>query len=274
MENIEIEKNQTINDQFYMINAGKELEKNILLPNRNSNNDININNLKPDNNYNYNENQNRIITDNNIKENINLEKEVKELKISLTNFEENYGYISPYHDDIIIKLKEKKQIQNLDLDICHKIYELYKNKYYNDCYDLWSLYGFKPLLFLSPEENYEILRHLTKVKDDLYRRKYLLNNLDNFNLFNDNNYNFETGISFEPLKKIKNLKLKERPSNNIINNSSYNINNYSGMNNDIIININNESVRTLNDDIVKQKINQNNLMLEELKKKVFNYSYN
>ena len=202
MKNI---KSQEITDLdlFYMINAGKELEKNLIsssdkLPNKKS-----IKNNVDDN------------------KNKNLEKEVNKLKNSLEFFEEKFGYISPYHDDIINKKKEKKVIQNLTLDISQKINELYENKYYNDCYDLWNIYGFKPLLHLSPEENYELLRHLTKIKDDLYRRKYILKNLDNYNLFNDYNCYFETGISFKNIKDKENKDINPKENfNNRMNNEN------------------------------------------------------
>ena len=263
---MENENSQTTTDLFYMINAQKELFNNLIDQSKS----INSKNISIDKNYNYNVKDNYKFKD--LKNNTNLETEVENLKISLTSFEENYGYVSPYHDDIINKLKEKKQSHNLTIEISQKIYELYQKKYYNDCYDLWSIFGFKPLLYLSPEENYEILRHLTKVRDDFCRRKNLLKNLENFNLFNDNNYNFETGISFKNIRTNKNPKTKTSFFNN--NNSIYN---ESAIKNDIDININvsNNNNRTYNnEDIVKQKIDQNNLMLEELKRKVLNYSYN
>ena len=137
-------------------------------------------------------------------ENINLESEVKNLKQSLFSFEENNGYISPYHDDIISKKKEKKVSKKLTMEISEKIYELYQKKYYNDCYDLWSLYDRKPLLNLSAKENFEILRHLTKVRDEYLQRKNILDNLDKINYFDDNNYQFETGINFGLDKTNKN----------------------------------------------------------------------
>ena len=237
----ENKNSQALTDLFYMLNAGKELEKNFISPNINKS--INYINKEKENNNNK-ENQNN---------NIDLKKEVIELKNTIITFEEKYGYNSPYHDDIINKLKQKKGIQNLTNEIAQKIIELYENKYYNDCYDLWNIYGFKPLFIITPEENYEILRHLTKVKNELYKRKKLLNNLENFNLFNDNsNVYFETGFSF---KQINNKNLN-------------NENNFSKKNN-----INNESFKTYNDDIVKQKIKENNLLLEEIKKRNLNYSY-
>ena len=226
MENINA---QEVTDLFYMINAGKELENNLISENKNENEkDTNNKTI----NKNHNDNKNK-----------NLEKEVKKLKNSLEFFEEKYGYVSPYHDDIINKMKEKKVCQSLSLDISQKIYELYENKYYNDCYDLWNIYGLKPLLHLSPEENYEMLRHLTKIRDDLIRRKYILQHLDNYNVFNDYNCYFETGISFRQNKdkENKNLNLKDKYNNN---------NNYIQLNDN---NINNEM--TYNENIVKQKIN-------------------
>jgi hypothetical protein len=233
-------------DLFYMINAGKELEKNLMSSSdKPSNKQLNINNVD--------DNKNK-----------NLEKEVKKLKNSLEFFEEKFGYISPYHDDIINKKKEKKVIQSLTLDISQKIYELYENKYYNDCYDLWNIYGFKPLLHLSPEENYEILRHLTKIKDDLYRRKYILKNLDNFNVFNDYNCYFETGISFRNIKDKENKDLN--PKENYNNNNAY-----------LQLSNNNNNVnyeRMSNENIVNQKMNKNNEILEDIKKQVLNFSNN
>jgi len=271
---MENENTQTTTDLFYMINAQKELFNDLINQSKNIN--INNNNISIDKNYNYNYYDNNISKSNKfngLKNNTNLETEVENLKISLKSFEENYGYVSPYHDDIINKLKEKKQSHNLTIEISQKIYELYQKKFYNDCYDLWSIFSFKPLPYLSPEENYEILRHLTKVRDDFCRRKNLLKNLENFNLFNDNNYNFETGISFKPIRTNKNTKNKTSFFNN--NNNNYN---ESGIKNEIDIKINfsnnNDNNRTYNnEEIIKQKIDQNNLMLEELKRKVLNYSY-
>ena len=266
---MENENGQNTTDLFYMTNAQKELFNNLISQNKN----INNSNISIDKNYIYNYNVKDKYKFKDLKNNTNLETEVENLKISLASFEEKYGYISPYHDDIINKLKEKKQSHNLTIEISQKIYELYQKKYYNDCYDLWSIFGFKPLPYLSPEENYEILRHLTKVRDDFCRRKNLLKNLENFNLFNDNNYNFETGISFKPIRTNKNTKTKTSFFNNN-NNSNCN---ESAIKNDIDININvsNNNNRTYsNEEIVKQKIDQNNLILEELKRKVLNYSYN
>ena len=90
------------------------------------------------------------------------------------------------------------------MEISQKIYELYQNKYYNDCYDLWNLFDMKPLLNLSAKENFEILRHLTKVRDEYINRKNILDNLNKFNFFDDNNYQFETGINFEINNNNKN----------------------------------------------------------------------
>ena len=170
---MENENSQTTADLFYMINAQKELFNNLIDQSKSIN-------ISIDKKYNYNVKDNYKFKD--LKNNTNLETEVENLKISLTSFEENYGYVSPYHEDIINKLKEKKQSHNLTIEISQKIYELYQKKYYNDCYDLWSIFGFKPLLYLSPEENYEILRHLTKVRDDFCRRKNLLKNLELSNI--------------------------------------------------------------------------------------------
>ena len=151
-------------------------------------------------------------TKNKLLENINLETEVKNLKQTLSSFEENNGYISPYHEDIINKKKEKKVPKKITVDISEKVYELYKNKYYLDCYDLWSLYNMKPLLNLSSKENFEMLRHLTKIKDEFLIRKKILSNLDKFNFFDDNNYQFETGIDFNLNKNDinkRNINIKE-----------------------------------------------------------------
>ena len=252
--NQENKNGQVITDLFYMIKAGKDLEEQFNTPNQKS-----INN-KNSNYGNYNNKK----TENNLNENNNLEEEVNKLKDIIISFEEKYGYISPYHDDIINKLKEKKVIQNLSNEISQKIYELYQDKYYIDCYDLWSIYGFKLLYNISTEQNFEILSHLTKVKNEFSRRKNILQNLDNFNLFNDNNIYFETGISFKQINNKNNLKNNKR--------SLYN----KDINNDIAnkINENNVSFKTYNDNINKQKYKYDNLLLEELKKRNLNYSYN
>ena len=261
MEKItENKNNQIIKDLFFMINAEKQLNNNLNIPHK-----IHINNNKSNNIYNENIKINNFSKE--LKENKDLENEVKNLKNILITFEENYGYISPYHDDIINKLKEKKGIQNLTNEISQKIYELYQNKYYTDCYDLWSIYGFKPLLKLSPEENYEILRHLTQVKDELFNRKNLINNLDNFNIFNDNNGYFDTGILF---KSIRNNKEKFKNNESSFDYSK-DINNNFIKNN---INKNNVNSMLYNDDFIKQELNDKILKIENLKNKELNYSYN
>ncbi len=174
---MEIENPQLISDLFFMVNASEDVSKNF--------SKYRIPNIKDKS------------TKNKLLENINLETEVKNLKQTLLSFEENNGYISPYHDDIINKKNEKKVAKKLTMEMSEKIYELYQQKYYNDCYDLWSLYDKKPLLNLSAKENFEVLRHLTKIRDEYLQRKNILNNLDKLNYFDDNNYQFETGINFE-----------------------------------------------------------------------------
>lgn len=250
--NPDYKNSQNLTDLFYMLNAGKELEKNYISPNNNPiNRYINyINQQKEKNDSMINKNNNN-----------DLKKEIHELKNTIISFEEKYGYNSPYHDDIINKLKEKQSIKDLTNEISQKIYELYEKKFYNDCYDLWSIYNFKLLYNISPEENYEILRHLTKIKNELFRRQMILNNLENFNLFNDNNVYFENGISFRQMHDLKNFKN---------NNDNYNQeNNFSKAKN----NLNNESFKTYNGDIIKRKIIENDLLLQEIKKRKLNYSF-
>ena len=186
---MEIKNPQLISDLFFMLNASEDLSENF--------NQSQLPNIKNES------------TKSKLLENINLETEIKNLKQTLSSFEENYGYISPYHDDIINKKREKKVPQKITMDISEKIYELYKNKYYIDCYELWKLYNLKPLLNLSSKENFEILRHLTKIKDEYLQRKNILRNLDNFNFLDDNNYQFETGINFDLNKSDNKNKRNE-----------------------------------------------------------------
>ena len=173
---MEFENPQLISDLFFMVNASEDLSHN-----------FNKSKIPSSSNK---SKKNQIL------ENINLESEVKKLKESILSFEENNGFISPYHEDIINKKNEKKMPKKMTVDISQKIYELYQHKYYNDCYDLWNLYGLKPLINISAKENFEMLRQLTKVRDELLQRKIILNNLEKFNFFDDNNYQFETGINF------------------------------------------------------------------------------
>ena len=86
----------------------------------------------------------------------------------------------------------------------------------------------KPLYDISGEENFEILRHLTKVKDAYLKRKKIINNLEKFNYFDDNNYTFETGINFENNKNDIIKDNKKRKDINIINqnNESFRTHNY------------------------------------------------
>ena len=201
---MEYENPQLISDLFFMLNASQDLEKNISQAKINAS----VGNEK-----------------NKLLEKINLESEIKKLKSSLSSFEENYGYISPYHDDILTTKKDKKISKILTKEISNKIYELHEKKYYNDCYDLWSLYDMKPLYNISAEENFEILRHLTKVKDAYLKRKKIINNLEKFNYFDDNNYTFETGINFENNKNDIIKDNKKRKDIIIINqnNESFNL---------------------------------------------------
>ena len=109
MKNNPQDKNsQTLSDLFYMLNAGKELEKNYFSPNNKSiNRYINyINKEKEKNESMINKNNNN-----------NLKEEIEELKNTIISFEEKYGYNSPYHDDIINKLKEKQSIKDLTIEI-------------------------------------------------------------------------------------------------------------------------------------------------------------
>ena len=174
---MDLENPQLISDLFFMLNASQDLSKNF-----EQHQILNSSNKT---------------TKNKLLENINLESEINNLKQSLSSFEENYGYNSPYHDDIMRKKKEKKLPKKLTMELSQKIYELYQNKYYNDCYELWNLFDLKPLLNISSKENFEILRHLTKVRDEYINRKNILDNLDQFNYFDDNNYQFDTGINFD-----------------------------------------------------------------------------
>ena len=216
---------QELIDLFYMIKAGKELETKFIPKKK----------TKIINNKEKKENKRQI------QPHSPLEKEVNDLKNAILSFEEKYGYISPYHDDIVRKLNEKKTVKKITADISKKIMELYQKKYYNDCYDLWSIYEFKPLLGVSPEENFEILRNLTKVKDEISQRKNLIDNLDNYNLFNENNTFFEDGIFFSKIHDDKGGK----------NNS--------------------EHIRGSKDNsIIKEQINDDNLLLEEMKRRELN----
>ena len=181
---MDLENPQLISDLFFMLNASQDVSQNF--------------------NQHQIQNSSNKATKSKLLENINLENEIKNLKQSLTSFEETYGYNSPYHDDIMSKKNEKKVPKKITMEISQKIYELYQNKYYNDCYDLWNLFDMKPLLNLSAKENFEILRHLTKVRDEYINRKNILDNLDKFNFFDDNNYQFETGINFEINNNNKN----------------------------------------------------------------------
>ena len=217
---------QELTDLFYMIKAGKELETKFIPKKK----------TKIINNKEKKENKRQI------QPHSPLEKEVNDLKNAILSFEEKYGYISPYHDDIVRKLNEKKTVKKMTADISKKIMELYQKKYYNDCYDLWSIYEFKPLLGVPPEENFEILRNLTKVKDEISQRQNLIDNLDNYNLFNENNTFFEDGIFFskihDDVKGGKNNSEHRRGSKE--------------------------------NSIIKEQINDDNLLLEEIKRRELN----
>ena len=193
---MDLENPQLISDLFFMLNVSQDISQNF------EQHQIQSSSNKT--------------TKNKLLENINLENEINNLKQSLSSFEEKYGYNSPYHDDILQKKKEKKVPKKLTIELSQKIYELYQNKYYNDCYELWNLFDMKPLMNLSPKENFEILRHITKVRDEYINRKNILDNLDKFNYFDDNDYQFDTGINFGvDINNKQNLRNNNKYNNEI-----------------------------------------------------------
>lgn len=206
--------------------------------------------------------------DKNVNKKIVLEKQIKDLKTCLINFESIYNFISPYHEDIQEKLKEKQKIQKIPEEITKKIKELYDNKYYLDCYNLWKIYAFQKLPNVPGKDNFEMFRHLTKIKDIFNYRDLILENLDKINIFSDLNYHFNNDF---PLKTKR------------YENSNYTIDSYSiddkkkrteegksGHSNFYNNNSNlSESIFT-NKEIYKQKQSENDLLLKCLKGKMIN----
>lgn len=209
--------NVLLTDLAYMINLSKELEKDIIsdknqqtsinfniLQNTNSDNINNSNNI-----FNQNQQENQISNLENEVKNINedntaLINEIENLTQAILNFEQNNGFNSDFHDDIMIKLSKNQKINKMSLDISQKIYDLYSNKFYLDAYFLWKIYGFKQLLQVSPEENFAIFQHLANIMDNYYQIRNILKNIGEYDYFSENEMRFSKGLG---------LKLKENKIN-------------------------------------------------------------
>ena len=230
--------NVLLTDLAYMINLSKELEKDIVSPtneqtinfnilqNHNSDTIKNFNS----NSLNQNRDENQIINiENEIEkineDNIELTNEIKNLTQAILNFEQNNGFNSDFHDEIMRKLSKNQKINKMNLDISNKIYDLYTNKFYLDSYFLWKIYGFKQLIQISPEENFAIFQHLTKIMDNYYQIRNILKNIEGYDFFSENDIHFNKGLG---------LNLKENEINNnklLLQNISHRIKNLLLVNN-------------------------------------------
>ena len=152
---------------------------------------------------------------NNNEEKIILERQLRGLKYILSHLEKNYDFTSQYHDTL--SFENEKDISE---EISKQIINLYINKQFNNCYNLWKKFDFKMLIGVSPERSFDMLKYLNKIRDRYEKRIDVINKInlinleekeDNYNnnsLFKNNKYDFGNDGQLVN-NKIFNSKLKE-----------------------------------------------------------------
>ena len=173
---------ELIEDINFMINNSKEIEN--LLSDKGR---VNLNNKLMNNNQHkvdmkYEEKifflEKQISKINN--EKVNLENQIYELKNLMNQFQLNYSSISPLFEEENDSLLKPNKIQKINSEISDQINQLFSNKLFNECYDLWKKYNFQLLTNSSVDRNFEILVYLLKLKDrNNKKNKNYDNNLSN-----------------------------------------------------------------------------------------------
>ena len=111
-------------------------------------------------------------------EKIQLENQIFELKNLMNQFQLNYASVSPLSEeenDLLIKPNKVKKIND---EVSDQINQLFSNKLFNECYELWKKYNFQLLTNLSNERSFEILVYLLKLKDRNNKKENKKNNED------------------------------------------------------------------------------------------------
>ncbi len=117
-------------------------------------------------------------------EKIQLENQIFELKNLMNQFQLNYASVSPLSEeenDLLIKPNKVKKIND---EVSDQINQLFSNKLFNECYELWKKYNFQLLTNLSNERCFEILVYLLKLKDRNNKKENKKNNED-INIINN-----------------------------------------------------------------------------------------
>ena len=117
-------------------------------------------------------------------EKIQLENQIFELKNLMNQFQLNYASVSPLSEeenDLLIKPNKVKKIND---EVSDQINQLFSNKLFNECYELWKKYNFQLLTNLSNERSFEILVYLLKLKDRNNKKENKKNNED-INIINN-----------------------------------------------------------------------------------------
>ena len=135
-------------------------------------------------------------------EKIQLENQILELKKLMNQFQLNYAsfsHLSEEENDLIIK---PNKVEKINDEVSDQINQLFSNKLFNECYELWKKYNFQLLTNLSNERSFEILVYLLKLKDRNNKKENKKNNED---------ININNNLSDEARKK--NCEIVELLSN-------------------------------------------------------------
>ena len=135
-------------------------------------------------------------------EKIQLENQIFELKNLMNQFQLNYASVSPLSEEENNLLIKPNKVEKINDEISDQINQLFSNKLFNECYELWKKYNFQLLTNLSYERSFEILVYLLKLKDRNNKKENKKNNED---------ININNNLSDEARKK--NCEIVELLSN-------------------------------------------------------------
>ena len=102
----------------------------------------------------------------------------------MNQFQLNYAsfsHLSEEENDLIIK---PNKVEKINDEVSDQINQLFSNKLFNECYELWKKYNFQLLTNLSNERSFEILVYLLKLKDRNNKKENKKNNED-INIINN-----------------------------------------------------------------------------------------
>ena len=117
-------------------------------------------------------------------EKIQLENQIFELKNLMNQFQLNYASVSPLSEEENNLLIKPNKVEKINDEISEQINQLFSNKLFNECYELWKKYNFQLLTNLSNERSFEILVYLLKLKDRNNKKENKKNNED-INIINN-----------------------------------------------------------------------------------------